>query len=319
MKLLMLRLLFTGLVIFLAGCKDTNKSSPQALDERLVIDIMKLDHQAVQSLIRMGWFAGRLDKCLSQLEKMSGLEKMPFDWAKVYNLPKTKYDKPSIKKYMPFYVPCPNIPDIPAHAIAVQLYSDPQFLRAYLELQMHRGGTLLGWDEYIRHTEKRLKRLEDYFAKQRQDVNEYQYSEVTIDNIPKSDIVAIIFSDSNDLKNAKSIMLIGEPDEVRQLLGWNIPFTEIVLDYCYVKKITDDFRNTQRTKREYIGNAWAIFITGDKGYMIKIAADDKVVYGPDYQSEELLEDLKKIGLNLNELNSNLPVHDTNQPQQKHPE
>jgi hypothetical protein len=276
---------------------------------------MKLDHQAMQSYIRIEWCAGRLDKSLSQLEKMSGLEEMPFDWAKVHGLPKPRYDKPAIKRYVPFYVPCPNIPDIPAHAIAVQQYSDPEILRAYIEMQMNRGGYYQSMDEYIRHTEKRLKRLEDYFAKQKQDVKEYQYIESTIDELPASGIVAVIFSDSNDLKAAKNLMLIGGPEDAREILGWNIPFTKIVLDYYYVKKITDDFINSQRVKRECSGNSQAIFITENKGYMIKIGADDKTIYGPDFQSVKLLEELRKISLNLNELNPNLPIQKSSQPEQ----
>jgi hypothetical protein len=266
------------------------------LDETLIIDIVKLDHQAMQSHIRMRWFAGRLDKCLLELEKIASLEEMPFDWTKVTGFPKLRYDKPAFKRYIPFYVSCPNIPDIPAHAIPVQLYSNPEMLKIYIEKQMNRGGSYLGVKEYILHTEKRLRRLEDYFAKQKQDVKEYQYIEVSIDNIPKSDIVAIIYSDTNDLKTAKNIMLIGEPDDVRKILGWDIQFTKIVLDYYYVSKIADNFQNTDRLKREYLGDNCVIFVTEDKGYILKIAKDEKTIYGPDYESKELKKDFDELGL-----------------------
>ncbi len=56
------------------------------------------------------------------------------------------------------------------------------------------------------------------------------------------------------------------------------------------------FVKAERIKRGYLDDSRAIFLTKDKGYVVKIASDDKVVYGPDYQSEQLRKYFEEVGL-----------------------
>lgn len=168
MKLLMLITLFAGLVVSLAGCKgDTHELASEALSENLVLNVMELDHQAMEFCIQVRWLRVCLETCLAELEAQHGLEPIPFDWAEASGFPKTKYYDPNIAKNalksQPFYMPYPPVKKA---EIKTERYTDPEMLSAYVGMQLSaRKGNMLGMDKYIKHLEKRLKRLEEHLNK----------------------------------------------------------------------------------------------------------------------------------------------------------
>ena len=168
MKLLTLIILFMGAVVCWAGCKDdTHRPASEAVSEKLVLKVMELDHDAMELSIQVCWLGGRLEKCLSELEKKAGIEPIPFDWVEVSGFPKIKQDpnKPSwyTSKLQPFYAPCPTVKK---PEINIERYTNLEYLNAYIEIQLSaRKAYMLGIDEYIKHLEERLKRLKGHLEK----------------------------------------------------------------------------------------------------------------------------------------------------------
>ena len=96
--------------------------------------------------------------------------------------------------------------------------------------------------------------------------NEFELVEITIDEIPPSDVVrAILFYSSGhkldfrlssrskslpDLYAVKFVdfSVIGDPNEVREIIGRNIPSAWVIGSPDDVKKITNDFRNATRCR-----------------------------------------------------------------------
>jgi hypothetical protein len=161
-------MIFMVVVITLLGCKDnTTQSTSKPIGEKLVFNVMELDHQAMELAIQVSWLRGRLEKCLSELEKSVGLEPMPFDWIEARGFPKIKRDPNHPEWYVSepksIYVP---YPPIKKSEINVERYTDPERLSVYIEKQLSaRKAHMLGMDKYIKHLEKRLQRLETHLEK----------------------------------------------------------------------------------------------------------------------------------------------------------
>jgi len=152
----------------ITGCKDdTHELASKALSEKLVLNVMELDHQAMEFCIQVRWLRGCLEKCLAELEAQHGLEPIPFDWAEASGFPKTKSDPNIAKKYalksQPFYMP---YPPVKRPKIKTERYADPEILSAYIGIQLSaRKAHMLGMDKYIKHLEERLKRIEERLNK----------------------------------------------------------------------------------------------------------------------------------------------------------
>ena len=161
-------MVFILAVIVLSGCEDnTAESSLKPVEEKMVFNVMELDHESIELAIQVGWLRGRLDKCLSGLEEKAGLEPIPFDWIEARGFPKVKQNPnkpyPDTPKHQPFYVPYPTVKK---SKIDAERYTDPKRLNAYIEMQLSaRKANMLGMDKYIKHLEERLKRLEKHLNK----------------------------------------------------------------------------------------------------------------------------------------------------------
>jgi len=164
MKSLNLIMVFIFVVVTLLGCKDdTTESTPKPIGERLVFNVMALDHESMELTIQVRWLMGRLEKCLSELEMENGLEPIPFDWTEAAGFPKVKSkSKSRTIKPQTFYVPYPTIKR--SKIKTEKRYANPEILSAYIEIQLS-ARKAYGMDKYIEHLEKRLKRLEEHLNK----------------------------------------------------------------------------------------------------------------------------------------------------------
>lgn len=150
----------------LTGCEDdTIQSTPKPISEKLVFNVMYLDHESMELTIQVRWLRRRLEKCLSELEMEKGLEPIPFDWTEAAGIPKVKSKaKSRTIKPQPFYVPYPTIKR--SKIKTEKRYTNPEILSAYIEIQLFaREAHMLGMDKYIEHLEGRLKRLEEHLNK----------------------------------------------------------------------------------------------------------------------------------------------------------
>jgi len=160
-------IVFIFAVVAFSGCKDDTKESiSKPEEEELALNVLKLNDESSELAIQVGWLGGRLEGCLSELEKNTGLEPMPFDWAEARGIPKFKNDPNHpewyVKKPQPLYVPYPPIAKIAKAETHVERFTDPEFLNVYIKKQLWVRKTYMrGMDKYIEHLEKRLKRLEE--------------------------------------------------------------------------------------------------------------------------------------------------------------
>jgi hypothetical protein len=138
-------------------------------------------------------------------------------------------------------------------------------------------------------------------------VNRYQYFDAGIDDIPPSEkIEAILLSPHYHPElfySQKAMYLIGNPETVEEIVGHEIFAQKVIDDQKWIWRITTDFKNAKRTKkwslRGYFSDARAVFVTRERAYMVLIdwndEGDNKVVCGPNYQSEQLRKDFEEIG------------------------
>jgi hypothetical protein len=153
------------------------KQSPESVlglteKEKLILNVIKLERSACKSDRQAIWFARRLEKCLSELEKVNGLAEMPFNWENARGIVELQgaYKEIPTKETVPFYVPCPNVPDILVNedtAKLIKIYSDnPEPFRRSIEIAARTPGGEWknGRDEYVEYLEKRLKRLEEHLS-----------------------------------------------------------------------------------------------------------------------------------------------------------
>lgn len=151
-------------IVALLGCKDkTAALTPQPVDEKLTFRVLTLQYQARELSMQVGWLRAHLEKCLAKLEKQYELEPIEFDWRAARGFPKFKQDPNRSQWYtpklQPFYVPYRGI-KVPE--IETEKYTDMARLSATIGLTNRTlANNMLGMDKYIKHFEKRLKRLED--------------------------------------------------------------------------------------------------------------------------------------------------------------
>ncbi len=159
------------------------------------------------------------------------------------------------------------------------------------------GPVMPGMDpNRIKEAQKRLQEESRKRMEAEESSNDLQYVEATIDDLVGLKFEGILFLDYYNIEEAEILRVLGNPNKLESITGKKIKAEKVVNDPIWLERVIKGFLGAERIKRGYLDDARAAFITEDKGYMIKIAADDKVVYGPDYESEQLRKDLEEIGL-----------------------
>ncbi|MDD5135425.1 MAG: hypothetical protein PHP01_08455 [Phycisphaerae bacterium] len=123
----------------------------------------------------------------------------------------------------------------------------------------------------------------------------FKYVDATVDDLSGKEFEVILIRNFEDPDKSNMMMIIGDIDKADKIVGHKIKADKII-DASWVEHLASGFVKAERIKRGYLDDSRAIFLTRTKGYVIKIATDDKVVYGPDYQSEQLRKDFEEIGL-----------------------
>lgn len=130
-----------------------------------------------------------------------------------------------------------------------------------------------------------------------QGVNKYQYFDVSIDDLPEmKEIEAVLFTNHYHPEVGEIMMVVGNPETVEEIIGHEIFADKVVNDPAWLYRLIPDFANARRVKRGCISDARAVFITRKCAYMIQVDTDERVVYGPDYQSEQLRKYFEEVGL-----------------------
>lgn len=136
-------------------------------------------------------------------------------------------------------------------------------------------------------------------------VNRYHYVEATIKDIPKlKKLEGILVMAHYHPEMGEIMMLIGEQDKVEQIIGREINPQKAINDAAWIKRIHQHYLQSRRVNNFGRGSAndsRVAFITKKRAYMIEFGVDDKdgkytVVYGDDYESEQLAKDFQEIGL-----------------------
>ena len=172
-----------GLLVALTGCKDdVQQYADSPLDTELAENVMKLDREALKLTIQNGWYRSRLENCISRLEEIAGLEKMPFDWSEATGFPPIRKDPNALNKTLetlPFYSPFPKLT---VSQNINEKYRTPEWLNAYIEMQINvrQSGMLGVEDKYIAHLEKRLKRLDGSFGLSEEQLEYLEKAEVRL-------------------------------------------------------------------------------------------------------------------------------------------
>ena len=152
-------------IITLFGCKrKTTATVPKSADEKLVFRVLTLQYQAEELSMQVGWLRANLERCLAELEAERGLEPIKFDWTEAMGFPKVKSDpnhsEQRVLEPKPFYIPYRgiNTPEL-----KTEKYTDMEMLSATIGLTNRTlDNNMLGMNEYIKHLEERLKRLEEH-------------------------------------------------------------------------------------------------------------------------------------------------------------
>lgn len=136
-------------------------------------------------------------------------------------------------------------------------------------------------------------------------VNRYQYVEARIDDLPEfKKIEGILIMNHFHPEMGEIMMLIGEQDRVEQIIGREINPQKAVNDATWLKRIYQHYLEARRVNnfgRGSFSDSRVVFITKRRAYMVEIGIDDEdgkytVVYGDDYESEQLRKDLEEIGV-----------------------
>lgn len=140
-------------------------------------------------------------------------------------------------------------------------------------------------------------------------VNEYQYFEATINDIPsvnKTEAIAIMNYYHPEV--GQIIILVGNQKKVEKIIGHQINPQKVIDDEKLKKKLVTDFKNANnkqlyfyKTAKDYgrgvLENAHVVFITKNRAYMIPIRdTNGEFVSGPNYESKELKKDFDELGL-----------------------
>jgi hypothetical protein len=135
-------------------------------------------------------------------------------------------------------------------------------------------------------------------------VNRYHYVEATIKDIPKLERTkAILLMNINHPVEADWIGLIGDQDEVEEVIGHCISPQRVVSDPLWIKRIHRHYSEARRIDnfgRGSFNDSRVVFVTKKRAYMIPFGVDSKngkhTVYGDDYVSEALGRDFAELGL-----------------------
>jgi len=136
-------------------------------------------------------------------------------------------------------------------------------------------------------------------------VNRYQYVEAGIESLPGSEqIEGILIMNHYHPEMADIIMLVGNQDNVEGIIGREINPEKVVSDCVWIKRIHEDYLEARRTNtfgRGSFNDSRVVFVTKERAYMIEFGVDEEkgrytVVYGDDYESEQLRKDLEELGL-----------------------
>jgi hypothetical protein len=122
-----------------------------------------------------------------------------------------------------------------------------------------------------------------------------KYIDATVDDLRGKKIEAILIRIVADPDNTHMAAVIGDINEVQKIVGYEIT-TDKVVDSSWIQRLTSDLIKAERVKTLTRDDAKMIFLTKEKGYVIKMSGDDKIIYGPDYQSKKILSDFKEMGL-----------------------
>jgi hypothetical protein len=136
------------------------------VDEKLVSRVLRLQYQARELSMQVNWFRANLERCLVELEAEHELEPIEFDWAEAMGLPEIKSKADYNEQYdskNPFCIPYRGINKPKSKT---EKYTDVEMLSAVIDLTSRTlENNMFGMDEYIKHLEKRLARLEEYIGK----------------------------------------------------------------------------------------------------------------------------------------------------------
>jgi hypothetical protein len=122
------------------------------------------------------------------------------------------------------------------------------------------------------------------------------------------DVKAILFVGYKDIDIAEGKMLIGDPNEFKKITNKNYEFSKIVNDKKWINLILDEYKRAIREARWQgsASDARVIFITKEKGYMLRWDCDDKVVYNEYLSSAKLWQYLNEIGFIEHEKSRSIP-------------
>ena len=123
----------------------------------------------------------------------------------------------------------------------------------------------------------------------------FKYVDATVDDISGKKFEAILIRIVDDPDKTHFMAVIGDIDNAAKIVQHQIK-AEKVIDVSWVKRIASGFQNAERWKIGCIDDAQAILLTKTRGYIIKYTGSDKVIYGPDFKSEQLWKDFVEVGL-----------------------
>lgn len=124
-----------------------------------------------------------------------------------------------------------------------------------------------------------------------------RYVQVPIDKLPDRDYEAILITNTTNPEGLVEIV-VGDPDKAGKILNQEIQARFKVVDGCWIRTLTEHFLQAKRMKTpQYFDvDTRIMFLTKNRAYVLEISFDSRTVYGPGYQSEQLLHDFKEMGI-----------------------
>jgi hypothetical protein len=117
-----------------------------------------------------------------------------------------------------------------------------------------------------------------------------------------SEIKAIFFMDWFKIEDAKTIIVLGDINEVESVIGIKIKAKKIVNDPILINHIVQSFLKAESAEKDYSSRGYldvcrVVFITEGKCYRLEISVDNKnkIVQSRGYKSEQLWRDLEAVG------------------------
>ena len=123
----------------------------------------------------------------------------------------------------------------------------------------------------------------------------FEYIDATVDDLVGMEFEAILIRIVDDPGKTHFMAVIGDIDNAEKIVQHQIK-AEKVIDTSWVKRIASGFQNAERWKIGCIDDVQAILLTKTRGYIIKYTGNDKVIYGPDFKSEQLWKYFVEVGL-----------------------